>query len=137
MFGICKKENEEEMKELRAKISDAARTVKEEEEEPVLEYGLRRVFSRFETLLEADAARKRPLLSSQERAPVRKVLKEFSEQERRSGRVFLILLFGMVSLTVWGYYSWPAKWRLGLPERSSPERKDDFSEFHKWDEDVE
>lgn len=95
-------------------------------------------FSRFETLLEADAAQKRPLLNSQERTAVRDVLKEFSEHERWSGKV---LLSAMVALTIWGYYSWPVKWHLGLPERSSPERTDertdDFSELHTRNEGVE
>ena len=68
---MCQKESKEEMKEMWAKISDAARTMKEE---PVLDHEPKPILSRFETLLEADAAQKRPFLNSQERTAVRDVL---------------------------------------------------------------
>ena len=92
------------------------------------------IVSQFEALLEADAAQERPVLNSKERRAVRDNLREHLKRQRGSGKIRLTLIFALV---VWGYYSWPAEWRLGSHEDSAPARNGDLAELHRWDEDVE
>ena len=139
---MCQKEDVEKRKAIAAELGDDNPKLKaallwDHSKLLLFYYELLPIISRFEALLEADAAQQRPLLNSQERSAVRDVLKEYLKSERRSRRKGLILTFAIISLTGWGYYHWSVKWHWGSHGRSSPGRKGDFSELHKPDEYVE
>lgn len=133
---MCEKVNEEKLKEMASKLPDSP-SAREYSKQRVLYQELVPTVSRFEALLEADAAQERPVLNSRDRGAIRDVLREHLKTQGRYGRIRLTLIFAMVSLAVWGYYSLPTQWRLGSHERSSSERTGDFSELHTRDEDVE
>ena len=65
-----------------------------------------RIVSRFEALLEADAALQRPMLNSQERGTVRDVLREYLESQRRSDRFQWGCVLVTVYVLFWVHHTW-------------------------------
>ena len=131
---MCEVEHRKKMKRMEADTLPELKRVSQEL--PMLYHDLVQVVSRFEALLEADAAQQRPLLNSQERGAIKDALKEYLGSQRWSARIRLAWALAICSLMVWGSH-WYTKWVWTLRKRSVSGREGDSSELHIWDDDVE
>lgn len=105
-----------EIKETLQRLSDQF------SDRPVLYHAAVPIVSRFEAMLDADAAQQRPLLSSQERTILKDVLKEYLRLRRFFSWVRLTLMLAVTSLMCWGFYRY-VKWDSNPKARKFPEKE--------------